>query len=109
MTDRATDRVIEGHPIYHDWHFRTDEVTEVNSRKVPVTIRRWYRCDFCPTECYDEINVYQWERRHRRYRYDRGVTIERVSKEEFLRTNFLATTDLSAAVKTLLQKFKGGR
>lgn len=103
MTEAMTETVIEDHPIYHAWYFATDEVVQYNSRKVPVLIYRHQKCEHCPTECYDVINVTVWERLYRRYKYVRGTTINRVSKEDFLRNNFLATTDLPAAVKKTLR------
>lgn len=98
---------IEDHPIFHDWYFATDEIREVNSRKVPVIIWRHMKCRNCPTTSIDVIDVYNWERiGSRRYRYQKDTVINRIPKQQHLKDRFLATTDLPLDFKMLLAKRK---
>jgi hypothetical protein len=69
---------IENHPIYHKFYHSTDYVHRRNSRGRPTIVRReWLRIG------------------KRSYRYVKGVVIVRVSRAEWNRQEFLATTTLT--------------
>ncbi len=98
------EQVIEEHPIYHSWYLKGDYVTARNSRKRPIEVAREEQCKHCPTVRITKIDVNTWWRvGHSRYKYVKGVKIIRVTKEEYLKKEFLATTDLDDVTKTLLK------
>src|SRR6266576_2695358 len=85
---------VEKHPIFHDLYVYTDEIVKRN-RKMPTIIKREEHCYHCPTRRFTRIDVLTWTQiGSRQYKYDRRVTIERVSKQEFLKSEFLKTTTL---------------
>jgi hypothetical protein len=87
---------IENHPIYHRFYSSTDYVHRRNSRGRPTIVRREERCERCPTVRLTRIDVKTWLRIGKRsYRYVRGVVIVRVSRAEWNRQEFLATTTLT--------------
>ena len=89
---------IEQHPIYHKWYHVGDFVHARNAGGKPMVVRREERCEFCPTQRYTRIDVRTWTRiRGRTYVYAPGVKITRQSKAEFLKREFLATTNLTGA------------
>lgn len=94
---------IENHPILHDWQFKRDEVVKVR-KGVPILIRRHLWCTQCPHTAVDVIDTYRWERvGHRQYSYVPNVVLLRITKQEFLKTNFLSTTDLPPELKEKLR------
>jgi hypothetical protein len=98
MTTRTPQRVIESHPIYHRFYSSTDYVQRRNSRGHPRVVRREERCEHCPTVRLTRIDVKTWLRIGKRsYRYVKGVVIVRVSRAEWNRQEFLATTTLTGA------------
>jgi hypothetical protein len=95
---------IEDHPIYHKWYLRGDIVTERMGRR-PLVIERHQRCQYCPTERIDTINVRTWQPvRKPRYKYVRGTKIVRMTKETYLRFEFLKSTDLDDNTVRSIQK-----
>jgi hypothetical protein len=95
-TTRTPERVIESHPIYHRFYSSTDYVQRRNSRGHPRVVRREERCEHCPTVRLTRIDVKTWLRIGKRsYRYVKGVVIVRVSRAEWNRQEFLATTTLT--------------
>lgn len=85
----------EPHPILHDFLVVNDQITERNSRRVPVVIKREERCDYCDTRRFTRIDVRRWEViGSRQYRYPKGLQIERISKAEWLKKRFLDSTTL---------------
>lgn len=100
-SDRAT--VIEQHPIYHAWHLSGDFVVARRGSRI-IAVRREEKCDFCPTERHTAINTTTWTPiRRPRYKYVRNTVIVRMSKPDYRRDRFLATTDLPADEKAQLR------
>jgi hypothetical protein len=94
----TSDQRVEPHPIFHEFTLVNDEIIERNARKVPVLIRREERCEHCPTRRITRIDVYNWSIiGSRQYKYDKSVEIVRVTKPEWLRMQFVSSTNLKNA------------
>lgn len=103
MADKRSHRLateptdtVEQHPIRHKWYVIADFVTDRAARGRIRQVTREERCEFCPTVLLTKINTITWTKEgHPRYKYAKGVTISRVSKPEYTKAQFLATTKLS--------------
>lgn len=110
--DEYDDEVtIEAHPIYHHWYRSGDIVTERSGRNVPIVIEMHRKCQYCPTERIDTINVHTWRpARKPRYKYrkydqfGRRITIIRMNKSDYLKQEFLKDSDLDAKTLDRLRK-----
>jgi hypothetical protein len=90
------DQRVEPHPILHDFTVVNDEIVQRNARKVPILIKREERCEYCATQRFTRIDVYRWQIvGSRQYKYVKGVQIVRMTKQEWLRKTFTATTKLA--------------
>lgn len=88
-----TESNVEGHPFFHEWYLHGDFVDQRKGQRI-ITVRREERCQHCPTERITVINCTQWMIVRRWYKYVKGVTIVRVGKSEWLKKEFLQTTNL---------------
>ena len=101
------DQRVEPHPILHEFTVVNDEIVERNSRKVPLLIRREERCEHCPTRRFTRIDVYTWSIiGSRTYKYDKTVEILRMSKAEWLRKQFILSTNLNGTDLSKLSKVR---
>lgn len=92
------DQYVEPHPILHDFTLVNDEIVERSSKRIPLIIKREERCDYCNTRRFTRIDVYRWEIiGSRQYKYDKKVTIVRMSKSEYLKKTFLAATTIAGS------------
>lgn len=100
-------RVVEDHPVFHDWYKATDYVEAKNSRGRVIEVKRVEECRACPTLRITSIDTNVWEKKGpSRYKYDKDTTIERISRQEYLRQTFLASSDLPEEVKNVLRAMK---
>lgn len=95
---------VEQHPWLHNWYLKGDYVKVRNRRGRISTVRRVEKCHYCPTLRISHINTLTkaWEVTSRYYKYARNVTIVRLTKSDFVKREFLSTTDLPEDVKRQL-------
>lgn len=92
---RQAEQAVELHPIFHEWYVQFDEVWKRDRKQRPLIVRREEKCENCPTLRYTRIHVQSWSQiGHRTYKYVKGVLIIRMTKQEFAKKGFLATTTL---------------
>jgi hypothetical protein len=99
-------RDTEPHPFRHrfDEGSIRDEIIEKNARGVPLLIRRNERCEWCGCKRVHYIDVTMWQR-HGGYQYrERPRGLKRMSSQDWIRREFLRTTDLDDKVKARLEK-----
>lgn len=95
---------MEPHPWRHNFTDGrvNDEIIETSARNVPIVIRRHQWCEWCGTERIHFLDLIRWERAGGYQYKGRPADLTRMTRQEWLREEFLRTTDLPEKIKKRL-------